>query len=276
MFRKEEHRVCIFEGEILFVIPKNQENVEKEKNEVAELLTKKFYKSESIRTSNISLKEAPERVIERLLFAMITFQAIGQGVFPCYGNSLFIPTSDIGKSAHKAVELTSTIEDGFIKFYLDPTFLALINIDSSKRQVKEDTEIISLCSFRSKKSCTMVLANCSCPFQDPGELGYIVNVGNAESLSPDQGNEVNKRFGNCPKFSNEANIIEVKYSRKGKNTSFFPAYTIAAKFSSDDLRENPEVRRSYRNATLMESSKRLELTNEWVNRIFFDYATFFL
>lgn len=107
VLRNEFERVSIFEGEIIFALPLDQQNLERDKQTLFSFLVKQQNDLNLKQISLVPLREVPERVIERLTFAMINFQAMKQGIFTIYGHTFFKPTLMADKLAHKAVEVTT-------------------------------------------------------------------------------------------------------------------------------------------------------------------------
>ena len=266
--RNEYNRVSIFEGEVLFTLPVDQQNLEKDKQTLFSFLAKQQMDLNLKQISLIKLKEVPERVIERLTFAMISYQAMKRGIFTIYGHIFFKPTLMADRLAHKAVEMTTCIEDGFIKFYLDPTYIALMCITDTVRENRDNLELIGLCSYRNKNLCSLVRPDGSCNCLIPGKLGYYVQEKDMSQVEGDSKKYLLNRFDSCPRFSGHNKFIQVKASKKGTKYSLFPTYVVFSRLSRMDLSANPDVRNSYRKATLMGSQERLNLTNEWIRQIF--------
>ena len=268
VLRNEFERVSIFEGEIIFILPFDQQNLEWDKQTLFSFLGKQQINLNLKQISLVPLREVPERVIERLTFAMIIFQAMKQGIFSIFGHTFFKPTLVAGKLAHKAVEVSTHIEDGFVKFYLDPTYIALTNITDTVRESRENLELVGLCTYRTKNLCSLVRPDGSCNCLIPGKLGHYVQEVDIEEVKNDSKDFIVKRFNSCPKFSEHKKFIQLKASKKGTKYSFFPSYVVYSRLSRMDLSSSPEVRISYRKATLMDSDCRLIMTNDWVRQIF--------
>lgn len=267
--RQEQKRVSIFEGEVLFALQVDQQNINKDKQDLFSYLSKQKKDLNIRHVSLVPLREAPERVIDRLTFAMISFQAMRQGIFTIFGRILFRPTLLTERLAHKAVEASTCIEDGYLKIFLDPTFIALTEISKTVRQNKTNIELVGLCSFRNKKLCPLVRQDGACDCLFPGKLGYYFKEVKVAELDKGQKEYLEKRFRICPKFATHTDFTLVKSSKNGKIFSAYPSYTVFLKLSKLDLSSNPELRNQYRKATLMSSVDRLKYTNEWIKQIFF-------
>ncbi|GAP21877.1 hypothetical protein [Leptolinea tardivitalis] len=268
ILRSEQNRVSIFEGEVIFALPVEQQNLERDKQALFSFLVKQQRDLNLKQLSLVPLREVPERVIERLTFAMVSYQAMKQGIFSIYGHTFFRPTLMTDRLAHKAVEVTTCIEDGFLKFYLDPTYIALTCITDTARENRENLELVGLCSFRNKNLCSLVRPDGSCNCLIPGKLGYYVQEMGIKDVEDDSKDFLAKRFNSCPRFSEHTRFIQVKASKRGTKYSLFPSYVVFSRLSRMDLSAKPDVRSSYRKATLMDSHERLNLTNDWIRQIF--------
>jgi hypothetical protein len=268
VLRKEQKRVSIFEGEVLFALIVDQQNLEKDKQFLFSLLSKQKNDLDIKQITLVQLREVPERVIERLTFAMISNQAKARGIFTIFGQTLFKPTLSLEKLAHKSIEISTCIEDGFLKFYLDPTYIALSSISDTTRENAQDKELVGLCSFRTKKVCPLAQADGSCTCLTPGKLGYFVQEMDINNLEKEQKDYLVKRFNGCPKFSDQTKSILVKTSKKATKYTAYPTFAVLSRLSRVDLSSKPEIRKLYRNATLMDSHDRFELTNDWLKQIF--------
>lgn len=266
---KDQKRVSIFEGEILFALQVEPQSPDKDKGVLFSYLAKQKDDFDIRQITLVQLREVPERVIDRLVFAMISYQAEKRGIFTIFGRTLFQPTTELGKLAHKAVEISSAIEDGYIKLYLDPTYIGLTSISESLREEKTDTELVGLCSYRTKAQCPLANPDASCLCLRPGRLGYFVAIVKESELEENQKDHLKKVFQKCPKLTECSDFILIKSSKHGKLFSAFPNYTVLSRFSKFDLSSNPQVRTLYRNATLMLSSKRWKHTNDWLKLLFF-------
>jgi len=118
----EQGRVSIFEGDVLFCLVTGG-NIEKDKVKLSKFLSKYVRTFDETAIEDIELERTPERVIKRLTFAIVSFQAASRGIFTIYGRTLFKPTPKEGKLGHRAVETTMVIEDGVIKIYFTPTLV---------------------------------------------------------------------------------------------------------------------------------------------------------
>lgn len=266
----EQRRVSIFEGEILFTLLTDQHNPDKDRINLHKLLSKQINgEFELKQISLIQFREVPERVTDRMAFAMICFQARSKQIFPTFKRTVFRPTPDPIKSAHKSLELSSCIEDGYLKIYLDPSFVALTQITKTAREEKEGIELTGLCSFRTKRLCPIAKGDGTCPCIFPGKLGYFVKEIEEKDLDKDQKEYLGNKYKGCPKITGNKKYILVKASKNGKNFSAYPSYTVYARLSRVDLTTNPELRKQYRKATLMLSSERWRVTNDWIKQLFF-------
>ena len=268
ILRNEHNRVSIFEGEVIFALPVDQQNLERDKQALFSFLAKQQKDLNLKQISLVPLREVPERVIERLTFAMISYQAMKQGIFTIYGHTFFKPTLMADRLAHKAVEVTTCIEDGFLKFYLDPTYIALTCITDTVRENRDNLELVGLCSYRNKNLCSLVRPDGSCNCLIPGKLGYYVQEKDIKEVEDDSKDYLVKRFNSCPRFSEHTRFIQVKASKRSTKYSLFPSYVVFSRLSRMDLSAKPDVRSSYRKATLMDSYERLNLTNDWIRQIF--------
>lgn len=265
---QEQKRVSIFEGEILFALQVDPQNPDKDRGVLYSFLSKQKSGFDNRQITLVSLREVPERVIDRLVFAMISYQALKRGIFTSFGRTLFRPTITPGKLAHKAVEISSCIEDGYLKLYLDPSFIGLTGISETLREEKIDTEMVGLCSFRSRTLCNFVSQDASCMCLTPGKLGYYVADVGEDELDNNQKDYLKKLFQKCPKLSGCQKFVLIKSSRNGKLFSAYPSYTVSLRFSKLDLSSNPQLRNLYRKATLMLSSDRWKHTNDWIKQLF--------
>lgn len=265
---KEQKRVSIFEGEILFSFPVDHENLENDRHLLVSLISKQKIDLNYKQISYISLREVPERVIERITYALISFQAMSQGIFPLFDRIFFRPTLDTKKIAHKAVEISTYIEDGFIKFYLDPTFIALSNINETVREDKQDLELVDLCSYRNMNLCSFAQNDGSCRFQTPGKLGYFVEERSIDSFEKDQHEFFINKYKGCPNISEQLSIVFAKTTKKATNTTPYPSFLVCSRLSKADLYSSPETKKHYRDATLIKSEERIGTTREWIKSIF--------
>ena len=81
VLQNEQNRVSIFEGEVIFSLPVDQHNLERDKQALFSFLVKQCKYLNLKQISLVQVKEIPERVIERLTFAMTSYQAMKQGFF---------------------------------------------------------------------------------------------------------------------------------------------------------------------------------------------------
>lgn len=263
---RQRNRVAIFEGDALFCLAHKDEDMSEEKDYISEFL------SQHIRTFNpqdlqpTKLQHAPERVIERLAFALISARASSQGVFTIYGRTLFKPTSDQSKEAHVAVETTAIIEDGFVKVYLVPTYIGLVNIAATYRQERYDLELVGLCRFRSE--CDLAAEDGSCPYIVPGRLGYYVRETPLSKLPVDRQESFQHAYKDCPEISAVNQVVLVKATKKAKNSLAYPPYVIHSRLSEIDFQTRTNIARKYRDATLMLANKRFGQTRTWLKDIF--------
>ena len=259
-------RTSLFEGDVLFCIV-NQGNDEREERE---LLSK--FLNEQIRNfspkslEGINLNAIPGRTLERLIFAIVSNQAYKKGLFTIYGRTLFKPTQQEGKLAHVATETTLFLDDKYAKLDLTPTFIALVNINQTYREERHDLELVTLCKHR--VGCPLSEKDGSCPYQNPGKLGYYSKEISIERLPSDRQQSFKSAFEKCPSISEIKKVVLVKASKKADSTLAFPPFIVHARFSKTDLATEIQLARKYRNATLMNSAKRFNETSLIIHEIF--------
>lgn len=263
---RRRNRVAIFEGDVLFCLAHKDEATAEEKDYISEFLNQQIRNFNPQDLQPTELQYAPERVIERLAFALISARALSQGVFTIYGRTLFKPTPKQGKEAHLAVETTVTIEDGFVKIYLVPTYIGLVNIEATYRQERYDLELVGLCRFRS--GCDLAAEDGSCPYIVPGRLGYYVRETPLSKLPTDRQESFKHAYKDCPEISTVNQVIFVKATRKAKNSLAHPPHVIHSRLSEIDLQTRTNIAKKYRNATLMLANKRFGHTRMWLKDIF--------
>lgn len=263
---RQRNRVAIFEGDVLFCFAHKDLVATEEKEYISEFLSQQIRSFSPQDLQPTELQYAPERVIERLAFALISSRALSQGVFTIYGRTLFKPTPEQGKEAHLAVETTATIEDGFVKVYLVPTYIGLVNIEATYRQERYDLELVGLCRFRS--GCVLAAEDGSCPYITPGRLGYYVRQVPFSKLPVDRQESFKHAYKDCPEISTAAQVILVKATRKAKNSIAHPLYVIHSRLSEIDFQTRTNIARKYRAATLMRAGKRFGQTQMWLKDIF--------
>lgn len=108
--------VALFEGDVLFLLIKSPSHILEEKENLLKALGEHVWTINPGNIKSIKLSQAPQRVTERMSFAVLSFQAFNQNIFQIHNRILFLPTSDPSKLAHRALESTVCIEDGYIKF----------------------------------------------------------------------------------------------------------------------------------------------------------------
>lgn len=258
--------VAIFEGNVLFCLAAGTDSVETSKRRLSEFLSERIRSFNADSIQSVTLTQMPERVAERLLFAVISFLAEKRNVFTIYGRTLFTPTPKAGKLGHSAVEITMTIEDDFVKLYLNPTLIALVNIHDTYRAERHDLELVGLCTFR--VGCDLAEENGSCPYVCPGKLGYYEQEALVEHLPKDRQEGYKRAFKGCPRISGANKAILVKASKKAANTLAYPPYIVHARLSRMDLQAKPEVARVYRQETLTLSGRRWNRTNQRLSVVF--------
>ena len=256
--------ISIFEGDILFCIP-SQTDLASEKQRLIEILQPHIRGFKNTDLANVLLRNIPERVVERLIFAVIARQAAKQGIYSAFGRSFFKPTKQEGLLAHRVVDLTLQIEDGVAKLHLVPSFLALTAIDNSKREEFEDLELLGLCQFRTK--CPKADSVGVCTFFQPGQIGYYAGEIPLASMPDDNRSKFLASFDGCPKLPTVEEVILVKATRKATKQYAYPKFMLTSRFSRVDLQSDPQLNRKYRDATLMNSSDRLKETVKWTREI---------
>jgi hypothetical protein len=261
--------IAIFEGDVLFVIPKITSDLPKEIDVLrSALVTLNLQYAASHNLRALKLKQAPQRVIERITFAILSYQARKHGIFSLFGRTFLKPTTELQKLAHRSVETTLTTDNGFLKIYLTPSLVALTNIEETYREKLPDIELINLCKYRIKASCELATGDGSCPFVTPSTVGYFDKLLPLDSLDDSEKLVFRNRYRGCPKIESVSKVILAKATKKAKKYTVFPPYVIFAGISKEDLHSKPAVLRQYREATLMASSKRWHETIKWIKDIF--------
>lgn len=261
--------ISIFEGDVLFSIPKMSTDVNNEANEIKEVLhSLDVQNASSLNVKVLRLRQAPQRVLERIAFAILSHQAKKNGIFSISGRTFFKPNNAPQKLSHRSLETTLVVDNGFLKIYLTPSYIALTNIDETYREKLPDLELINLCKYRVKTSCELALGDGSCPFVTPSTLGYFDKSVTIDSLDDSEKLVFKNRYNGCPKIENTNKVILAKATRKAKKYSVYPPYMVFAGISKEDLHSKPDVLRNYRDATLMQSAKRWQETIRWIQDIF--------
>lgn len=260
--------ISIFEGDVLFCLITEPEDIEGERQSLAGFLSRhsRSFRRDTIEV--IHLGQAPQRVVERLLFAIISFLAADRGVFAIYGRTFFRPTPEEGKLAHRAVETTVILEAEFAKIYLTPTIIALVNIQDTYRQERYDVELVQICQFRA--SCDLVSTNGVCPFIHPGRLGYYSREIALEQMAPERQEGFKTAYEKCPHVSNVNKVILAKASRKATTALAYPLYIVHMRISRTDLQTKSQLARLYRQETLLLSGDRWKWTEWWLDKLFGD------
>lgn len=261
-------RVGIFEGDALFYVVTKPRIISDEKAELSSFLKKHIRNYSENNLLPVDLNNSPERVVERILFALISFQAAQKGIFVAFGRTFFKPTQAEGKLAHKAVDTTLKIEGDFIKMYLTPTYIGLVNILDTYRSQRFDLELVNLCQFRTPTHCGLAKSDGSCPYVVPGKLGYYSKEVRFESMAEEKKSGVKEFFKNCPKIFEASKYILVKATRKANNSLAYPAFVVQAGLSKEDLTARAEIKNAFRKATLMWSRSRYDETLAWIRQIF--------
>jgi hypothetical protein len=264
----EQRQVSIFEGDVLFCLAAEAGNIEVEKERLSEFLSKYVRNFHKDAIHDIELGRAPERVVERLTFAIISFLAANRGIFTIYGRTLFKSSPKEGKLGHRAVETTMVIEDQFIKIYFTPSPIALINIQDTYRQERHDLELVALCQFR--VGCDLAETDGSCCYVRPGRLGYYSQELSMGRISEERRESFRKAYEECPQILEANRVILAKASKKATNTLAYPPYIVHARLSKTDLQTRAETARLYRQETLMLSGTRWKWTERWLTDIFGD------
>ncbi len=261
--------ISMFEGDVLFSIPKATSDFSQEQEAVKNGLgSLNIQNSSSQIIKVIKLRQAPQRVLERLTFVILSHQARTKGIFTTYGRHFFKPTSLVEKLSHRAVDLTLVVEDGYVKIYLSPSYAALLNIEDTYREKLPGIELIALCKYRNKANCQLALDDGSCPFITPGTLGYYDQAIAIDSLEDSEKMLLRNRFNGCPKIGEVSKVILAKSTKKAKKYSVYPPYVVFIGISREDLYSKPERLRQYRDATLMLPGKRWQETVRWLRDIF--------
>jgi|GEM_PF-1823459 len=261
--------ISIFEGDVLFSIPKVPSNLLSEMDELKSVLDSlNVLKALSLNMKTLKLKQVPQRVLERITFAILSYQAKKNGLFSLYGRTFFKPNNIPEKLSHRSVETTLVVENRFVKIYLTPSYIALTNIEETYREKLPELELIGLCKFRVKSICKLAYEDGSCPFITPSTLGYYDKSLPFDSLDDSEKLIIKKYYDGCPKIEGTNKVILVKATKKAKKYSIYPPYVVFAGISKEDLHSNPNLLHQYRNATLMQSSKRWLETIKWIKNIF--------
>lgn len=260
--------ISLFEGDVLFLIARTPSRISEEKENVLKIL------GEHIRTINsgnikyIKLSQVPQRVIERMGFSVLSFQAFHQNIFQIYNRILLAPTSDQSKLAHRALESTVCIEDGYIKFYLNPTYIAVLNIKETYREKISGAQLLHLCKFRTKSLCGLASGNGTCPYVTPKNLGYYDNEVSVDALDDSEALIFRNNYKDCPQIEDVSKVTLTRVTKKARKFSVHPSFTVFAGVSKNDLKSIPNLYQQYRDATLMSASKRWTESIKWVKDIF--------
>lgn len=263
-FREELQRIAIFEGDLLFCLIDQTSSTDKERSVIKSFLGPHVNGFHDKLLQPVTLRQLPPATVERLVFAVIQAQAESQGIYKLRGRTFFQP-SKTGKQGQFAVETNLVTEDNSIKLYLVPTLVVLTEIDASRRSETVNAPAIGLCSF--SRQCAIADINRKCKLFTPGYMGFVAEDRLLSHLSVESQESFTNFFEDCPQIDNAKRVISIKATKGAKNVSRFPAYAIQLNFTDIDFSKQQKA--SFRDSTLMSSSKRWSETNKWINRIFF-------
>lgn len=260
--------VSLFEGDVLFLMAKTPSRISEEKENVLKVLGEHIRTISSGNIKIIKLSQVPQSVTERMSYAVLSFQAFHQNIYQIYNRILLAPTPDPSKLAHRALESTVCIEDGYIKFYLNPTWIAALNIKETYREKISGTQLLHLCKFRTKNLCNLADGNGTCPYVTPKNLGYYDNEVSVDALDDSEALIFRNNYKDCPQIDGVSKVVLTRATKKAKKFSVHPTFTVFAGVSKNDLKSNSTLYRQYRDATLMLSSKRWTESVKWIKDIF--------
>lgn len=262
----KKNYIALFEGDVLFCLDTETVNMQEASQKLVSFLDEHIRDVDPASVAIVRLEQLPQVTIERLVFGIISFRAAGNGIYTIYGRTLFKPTHLENRRAHAAVETTVVTEDGYIKLYLTPTWIALTSIDETYRAERHDLELVSLCSHR--VSCGLATNTGACPYVQPGRLGYYEKESPIQHLSDEQKRAFYKVYDGCPQITSVKKVILAKASKRAMRALAYPTYTISARLSKADLENDPRTAAAYRKATLMSSLQRWQSTDRWIGDIF--------
>lgn len=260
--------VALFEGDVLFCLDTETTDLQEASRKLVSFLDQHIRDFEPASVAIVRLEQLPQVTIERLVFGIISFRTTRNGIYTIYGRTLFKPTYAKDKKAHSAVETTIVTEDGYIKLYFTPTWIALTGINETYRAERHDLELISLCSHR--VTCELANSKGTCPYIQPGRLGYYEKESPVQRLSDEQKKAFYKAYEGCPQISSVSKVIQVKAGKRALRALAYPNYTVFARLAKADLENDPRTAAAYRNATLMTSFDRWKATCRWISDILGD------
>ena len=258
-------KVAVFEGDILFCLLAQDISTDRQLVQIKGFLAEQIREFNENLLQPVTLFQLPTSTVERLIFALITAQAKDQGIYKLRGREFFQPNSS-EKRGHNSVEITLVSEDEWIKVYFVPSIIVLNEIIKSRRTEIKETAAIGLCNFR--QQCSLVNEKGKCKFFTPGFIGFVAQNEELSQLKSDTKEKLFDNFKDCPQIDTTQKVTFIKATKNAKNTRSFPAYAINLHFADGDFSSKQKL--SFRNSTLMPSEKRLETTNRWVNKIFFN------
>lgn len=256
-------RVAIFEGEILFCLIDQQAETASEKELLKQFLEQEVRNFNDHSLQPVTLLQLPTSTIERLVFALVAGQARASGIFNLRGRTFFEPSGG-DRKVHRALDTTLVTEDGWVKLYFVPTYVALTEIASSKRSETINVRAIALCSFRNE--CSVANTDGSCVFVSPGYRGFVAEDKLMLALSEHAKEGFIRGFESCPQIGGVERIIEVKPTKGARNTYRYPSYAVQLHFAEEDFVGRQKAQ--FRESTLMSSMDRWQRTQQWLGRIF--------
>lgn len=259
---KELERIAIFDGDILFCLIDQQADTRDEKELLRSFLKKQIRLFNEKLLQPITLLQLPESTVERLVFALVAAQARVQGIYKLRGRSFFKPSKS-NKKGHLAVDTTLITEDSWIKLYFVPTLTLLTEITNTNRSEIKDVPAIGLCSFRNQ--CDIAEPDGSCQYFTPGYLGLVEDDKGIEVLSNEAKEALVNNFKNCPQIKGAQRVVDVKPTKRARNTVWYPAYAVKLHFVDADF--SGRQKDEFRKFTLMSSDTRWTKTHEWIEQI---------
>jgi hypothetical protein len=261
--------IAIFEGDVLFTVPRGDAVHANEANALAKRIPELGIRGASSTTvRQLKLGQAPRHLVERMTFAILRNRAEQRGIFALHGSTFFRPSDQVEKLSHRCLETTMLVAADHVKVFLTPGYVALVSIEDTYREKLPGLELIRLCRFRSRSACSAAYGNGACPIFQPGTLGYFDVWAPLAGLGDGDATIFRKRFDSCTHIAGTDRVVLAKATPRATKDVAFPGFAVFSRLAREDLAAYPQVLRQYRDATLMPSSKRWQETIRWLKDIF--------
>jgi hypothetical protein len=256
-------RVSRFEGNVLYSIAVDKQATQ---NCLTHHLshTIRVFSPENLSTT--TLGRVAEPVLERLLFELIRTRAQSAKYFYLSRRTLFQIHGQPSSIGFYSVDIRILLGDDYVRIYLLPSSVALINIENTVRSQVHDLELVRICKFRD--ICPIWQKDKCCRYAFPDRVGFYEKRVRREALSESAKESLSKAYDGCPKFEEASgNLILVKASPKSKRALPYPTYLLSAIATRQDVQIAGHAQ-AYREATLQPSRLRFGNTKKVVERIF--------